>query len=42
MCILTIVDEGVPLPWTGLDLLETLFDRIITGEINMDRLNGIG
>jgi len=29
-------------PWTGLDLLESLLDRLVTGEIDLDRFNGAG
>lgn len=29
------------MPWTSLDLLESLLDRLITGEIHLYRLNGI-
>lgn len=38
----SVVDEGINLPWTGLDLLGSLFDWIVTGEIKMDRFNGVG
>ena len=30
------------MPGTGLDLLESLLDRLVTGEIKMERFNGVG
>ena len=30
------------MPWTGLDLLESLLDRLVTGEIDLDRFDGVG
>ena len=30
------------MPWTGLDLLESLLDRLVTGEIKMKRFDGVG
>ena len=38
----TVVDEGVNVPWTGLNLLERLLDRLITHEINLNCFNGVG
>ena len=37
----SVVDEGVDVAWTGLDLLESLLNRLVTGEINLDRFNGV-
>lgn len=37
-----VVDEDVNVPWTGLDLLESLLDRLITSEIDLDRFDGTG
>lgn len=37
-----VVDEDVDVPWTGLDLLESLLDRLVTGEIDLDRFDGVG
>jgi len=38
----SVVDEGVETPWTGLDLFESLLDRLVAGEIELDRFNGVG
>lgn len=38
----SVVDEDVDVPWTGLDLLESLLDRVVTGEIKMERFNSVG
>ena len=38
----SVIDEGIDVPWTGLDLLESLLDRLVTGEIDLDRFNGVG
>ena len=37
-----VVDEHVDVPWTGLDLLVSLLDRLVTGEIDLDRFDGVG
>lgn len=37
----SIVDKGVEAPWTGLDLLKSLLDRLIAGEIDLDCFDGI-
>lgn len=38
----SIVDEGVEAPWTDLDLLESLLDRLIAGEIELECFNSVG
>ena len=38
----SVVDEGVDVSVARLDLLESLLDRLVTGEINCQRLNGVG
>ena len=37
-----VVDEGVDVAWTGLDLLESLLDRLVTGEIELEGFDGVG
>jgi hypothetical protein len=39
---ISVINEGVDVPWTGLDLLESLLDRLVTGKIDLDRFNGVG
>ena len=42
-CIHTcVVDEGVEMSRTGFDLRESLLDRLVTGDIDLDRLDGVG
>jgi len=38
----SVVDERVDVPCTGLDLLDRLLDRLVTGEVDWDRFNGVG
>jgi hypothetical protein len=38
----SVIDEGVDVPWTGLNLLESLLNRLVTSEIDLDRFNGVG
>ena len=36
----SVVDKDVDVPWTCLDLLESLLNRFVTSEIDLDRFNG--
>lgn len=38
----SVVDKDVNVPWPGLDLLESLLDRLVAGDVNLDRFNDIG
>lgn len=40
--VTSVVDKGVDMPWTGLDLLKSLLNRFITIEIDLDRFDGAG
>ena len=38
----SVVNEGINFPWTSFDLLESLLDRLVTGEIDLDSFNSVG
>ena len=37
-----VIDQGVDVPWTGLDLLKSLLDGFVAGEVDLDRFDGAG
>ena len=37
-----VIDEDVNVPWTGLDLLGSLLVGLVTGEVQLDCLDGAG
>lgn len=37
-----VVDESVDMSWVGLDLLESLLNGVVAGQIDLEGFNGVG